>query len=90
MFQKFSNRSVDEMSQFRFDAKYEISISILVNCWKDNIILQLLNIQSLNLHNNDAMVDPNLMAVDILCLNETQISSLDCKFRFSCTTIAKI
>jgi hypothetical protein len=67
----------DEMSRLRSDAKYEISVPLLVNCRKDNIILQSLNTRSLNLHYNDVMADPNLMASDILCLNETRISSLD-------------
>jgi hypothetical protein len=64
------------MSWLRSDAKYEISIPLLVNCRKDNIVLQSLKTRSLNLHYNDVMANPNLMASNILCLNETQISSL--------------
>ena len=51
----------NEMSQLRIDAKYKISIPILIDIWKDNIILQSLNMQSLSLHSS-LKAYPNLQA----------------------------
>jgi hypothetical protein len=67
---------VDEMFRLRADAKYKISIPLLIDCQKNNIVLQSLNTRSLNLHYKDVLADPNLMASHVLCLNETRISSL--------------
>jgi hypothetical protein len=61
----------DEMFQLRHDSKCNIFILLLINYWEDNIILW-----SLNLHYDDVVADPNLMASNVLCLNKTQISFL--------------
>jgi hypothetical protein len=77
----------DEMFRLRVDAKYEISISLLIDCQKNNIVLQ--SSRSLNLHYKHVLANPNLMVSHILCLNEIRISSLEAHPNLHITLLKK-
>jgi hypothetical protein len=57
--------------------KYELSLSNLKNFQSLYLTIQSLNIQSLNQYYHDIIANPNLQASYILCLNETQIKSME-------------
>ncbi len=69
----------EETKKLETSAKYKLSLLILKTFWTSCVIIQSLNIQSLNQHYHDIIVDPNLQASHILCFNETRINNMEAK-----------
>jgi hypothetical protein len=67
----------EETNKLETKAKYELSLSILKNFQSLYLIIQFLSTRSLNQHYHDIISNPNLQASHILCLNETQIKSME-------------
>ncbi len=65
-----------EMLHWKIITEYKLTIPNLESYWKEFIIIQSLNIHSLNLHFPDILVNQNLLASHILCLNETKIKNI--------------
>jgi hypothetical protein len=67
----------EKTNRLEINAKYKLSLSILKNFRNFYLIIQSLNPQSLNQHYQDIIIDFNLQASYILCLNETQIINME-------------
>ncbi len=66
----------DEMFQLKTSAQYKLcTISLKSYCSK-NLIIQSFNTQSLIIHLEDVLEDPNILASHIPCFNETKIRSV--------------
>jgi hypothetical protein len=65
-----------KMFQLKTNAQYKLAIISLKSYSSKKIIVESLNTRSLSLHFEDILEDPNLLASQILCLNETKTKNV--------------
>jgi len=65
-----------KMFQLKTNAQYKLAIISLKSYSSKKIIVESLNTRFLSLHFEDILEDPNLLASQILCLNETKTKNV--------------
>jgi hypothetical protein len=66
----------EEMFQLRTNAQYKVDIVSLKSYCSNFSIVESFNAHSLTLYFEDVLIDPNLLTLHILCLNETRIRNV--------------